>query len=44
MFMLFLLGDSWIWHQAIGAVIVITGVILAQQKSAIKKADFFELP
>ena len=44
MFMLFLLGDSWIWHQAVGALIVISGVILAQQKSSKKKADFFELP
>jgi len=44
MFMLFLLGDNWIWHQAIGALIVITGVILAQQKSSKKKAEFFELP
>ena len=44
MFMLFLLGDSWIWHQAIGAVIVISGVILAQQKSATRKEEFFELP
>ena len=44
MFMLFLLGDSWIWHQAVGALIVISGVILAQQKSSKKKAEFFELP
>ena len=44
MFMLFLLGDNWIWQQAIGALIVITGVILAQQKSPKKEADFFELP
>ena len=44
MFMLFLLGDNWIWHQAIGALIVIIGVILAQQKSSKKKAEFFELP
>jgi drug/metabolite transporter (DMT)-like permease len=44
MFMLFLLGDSWIWHQAFGALIVISGVILAQQKSSKKKAEFFELP
>jgi drug/metabolite transporter (DMT)-like permease len=43
MFMLFLLGDRWIWHQAVGALIVISGVILAQQKSS-KKAEFFELP
>ena len=32
MFVLFLLGDSWIWYQAIGALIVITGVIIAQLK------------
>ena len=32
MFVLFLLGDSWIWYQAIGAFIVITGVIIAQLK------------
>ena len=44
MFMLFLLGDSWIWHQAFGALIVISGVILAQQKSSKKKPEFFELP
>ena len=44
MFMLFLLGDSWIWYQAFGALIVISGVILAQQKSSKKKAEFFELP
>ena len=44
MFMLFLLGDSWIWHQAVGALIVISGVILAQLKSSKKKAEFFELP
>ena len=44
MFILFILGDSWVWSQAIGAAIVITGVILAQQKSANKKAEFFELP
>ena len=44
MFMLFLLGDNWIWHQAIGALIVITGVVLAQQKSSKKKPKFFELP
>ena len=44
MFMLFLLGDSWIWHQAVGALIVISGVILAQQKPSKKKAEFFELP
>jgi len=44
MFMLFLLGDSWIWHQAFGALIVISGVILAQQKSSKNKAEFFELP
>lgn len=44
MFMLFLLGDSWIWHQAFGALIVISGVILAQQNSSKKKAEFFELP
>jgi drug/metabolite transporter (DMT)-like permease len=44
MFMLFLLGDNWIWQQAIGALIVITGVILAQQKSPKREADFFELP
>ena len=44
MFMLFLLGDSWIWHQAFGALIVISGVILAQQKSSKKKTEFFELP
>ena len=34
MFMLFLLGDSWIWYQAIGALIVIIGVIMAQLKSS----------
>ena len=44
MFMLFLLGDQWVWHQAIGAIIVITGVIMAQQKSSKKKGKFFELP
>ena len=44
MFMLFLLGDQWVWHQAIGALIVITGVIMAQQKSLKKKTEFFELP
>ncbi|MFT7466077.1 MAG: drug/metabolite transporter (DMT)-like permease [Brevundimonas sp.] len=44
MLILFILGDSWVWSQAIGAVIVITGVILAQQKSTNKKAEFFELP
>ena len=44
MFMLFLLGDQWFWHQAIGALIVITGVIMAQQKSSKKKTEFFELP
>ena len=44
MLILFILGDSWVWSQAIGAAIVITGVILAQQKSANKKAEFFELP
>jgi drug/metabolite transporter (DMT)-like permease len=44
MLMLFLLGDSWIWHQTIGAAIVIIGVILAQKKSANEKAEFFELP
>ena len=44
MFMLFLLGDQWVWHQAIGALIVITGVIMAQQKSSKKKTEFFELP
>jgi len=32
MFILFLLGDSWIWYQAIGALIVILGVIIAQLK------------
>jgi len=32
MFILFLLGDSWIWYQAIGALIVIIGVIIAQLK------------
>jgi len=30
MFILFLLGGSWIWYQAIGALIVITGVIISQ--------------
>ena len=44
MLMLFLLGDQWIWRQAIGALVVITGVILAQQNSSKKKAKFFELP
>lgn len=44
MLMLFLLGSNWIWHQAIGAAIVITGVILAQQRSSKEKAEFFELP
>ena len=44
MLMLFLLGDQWIWRQAIGALVVITGVIIAQQKSAKHKAKFFELP
>jgi drug/metabolite transporter (DMT)-like permease len=44
MFMLFLLGDRWIWHQAFGALIVIAGVILAQQKPSKKKKEFFELP
>jgi len=34
MFFLFLLGESWNWQQAIGAVIVTTGVILSQIKSA----------
>ncbi len=43
MLILFILGDSWVWSQAIGAAIVITGVILAQQKSVNKKAEFFEL-
>ena len=33
MFFLFLLGESWNWQQAIGAVIVTTGVILSQIKS-----------
>jgi drug/metabolite transporter (DMT)-like permease len=42
--MLFLLGDRWIWHQAFGALIVIAGVILAQQKPSKKKKEFFELP
>ena len=44
MLILFILGDSWVWSQTIGAIIVITGVILAQQKSKTKKSDFFELP
>ena len=44
MLMLFLLGSNWIWHQTIGAAIVITGVILAQQRSSKEKAEFFELP
>ena len=44
MLILFILGDSWVWSQAIGAAIVITGVILAQQKSAKKQTEFFELP
>ena len=30
MFILFFLGGSWIWYQAIGAFIVITGVIISQ--------------
>ena len=34
MFFLFLLGESWNWQQAIGAVIVTSGVILSQIKSA----------
>jgi len=33
MFILFLLGESWNWQQAIGAAIVTTGVILSQIKS-----------
>ena len=44
MLMLFLLGNSWIWHQTLGAVIVISGVIIAQRRSANKKTEFFELP
>jgi drug/metabolite transporter (DMT)-like permease len=44
MLMLFFLGDSWIWHQTIGAIIVIIGVILAQKKLVNKKTEFFELP
>lgn len=44
MLMLFLLGNSWIWHQTLGAVIVISGVIIAQRRTANKKAEFFELP
>jgi len=44
MLMLFFLGDSWIWHQTIGATIVIIGVILAQKKLVNKKTEFFELP
>ena len=44
MMMLFLLGSNWVWHQTIGAAIVIIGVILAQQRSSKKKAEFFELP
>ena len=44
MLILFLIGGSWIWNQTIGAIIVIIGVILAQKKSANKKAEFFELP
>ena len=44
MLMLFFLGDSWIWHQTIGAIIVIIGVILAQKKFVNKKTEFFELP
>ena len=44
MLMLFLLGNSWVWHQTLGAVIVISGVIIAQRRSANKKAEFFELP
>ena len=44
MLMLFLLGSNWIWHQTIGAAIVITGVIFAQQRSSKEKAEFFELP
>ena len=34
MFFLFLLGESWNWQQAIGAVIVTTGVILSQIHSS----------
>ena len=34
MFFLFLLGESWNWQQAIGAVIVTTGVILSQIQSS----------
>ena len=44
MLMLFLLGNSWVWHQTLGAVIVISGVIIAQRRTANKKAEFFELP
>ena len=44
MLMLFLLGNSWIWHQTLGAVIVISGVIIAQRRTENKKAEFFELP
>ena len=34
MFFLFLLGESWNWQQAIGALIVTTGVILSQIQSS----------
>ena len=34
MLFLFLLGESWNWQQAIGAVIVTTGVILSQIQSS----------
>ena len=44
MLMLFLLGNNWVWHQALGAVIVIIGVIIAQRKSTNNKAEFLELP
>ena len=44
MLMLFLLGNNWVWHQALGAVIVIIGVIIAQRKSINNKAEFLELP
>ncbi|MDA7440930.1 DMT family transporter [Candidatus Pseudothioglobus singularis] len=44
MLMLFLLGKNWVWHQALGAVIVIIGVIIAQRKSINNKAEFLELP
>jgi len=32
MLFLFLLGESWNWQQTVGAIIVITGVMLSQIK------------